>query len=74
VERFQFILDTENKKNPYRLNTDSLLLLRMTRKNIVDRRFFLKLNAATAIGLTLRADRVFAQAAAVTPEMAALSS
>jgi 2-methylcitrate dehydratase PrpD len=45
----------------------------MTRENIVDRRFFLKMNAATAIGLTLRGSPVFAQASAVSPEMMALS-
>ena len=40
----------------------------------MDRRFFLKLNAGTAIGLTLRGSPVFAQTSAVSPEMAALST
>lgn len=40
----------------------------------MDRRLFLQLNAATAIGLTLRARPVFAQTPAISPEMTALSA
>lgn len=40
----------------------------------MDRRFFLKMNAATAVGLTLRGSPVFAQTPAVSPEMVALSA
>lgn len=40
----------------------------------MDRRFFLKMNAGTAIGLTLRGSPVFAQTSAVSREMSALSA
>ncbi len=40
----------------------------------MDRRFFLKLNAGTAVGLALRPLPVFAQTPAVSPEMQALST
>src|SRR5712672_44250 len=43
-------------------------------KNSVDRRFFLRISATTAIGLTLSPTRVLAQAPATSPEMNALSA
>src|SRR5258705_9538649 len=43
-------------------------------ENSLDRRFFLSITATTAIGLTLSAARLFAQAPSTSPEMNALSA